>query len=196
MRSDDREIARRIRKGDSAAFDLLFDRYAPPLLGYLTGMVGERCRAEDLLQETMIRVFRKIDCYREQGVFRAWIFRIATNLALTDLRRSRLEPVAVDGAILENRPDERPDPQTKLEMIETSNRVEEGIQRLPEDHRAVILMRVRHEMSIREIARTLSLKEGTVKSRIHYAVGKLRQYMNTDEWTPGKGGGLWKNAEE
>ena len=188
MKSDDREIARRIRKGDSAAFDLLFDRYAPQLLGYLTGMVGEKCRAEDLLQETMIRVFRKIGSYREQGMFRAWIFRIATNLALTDLRRSRLEPVAVDGVILESRPDGRPDPHAKLEIIETSNMVEEEIQKLPEDQRTVILLRVRHEMSIQEIARTLSLKEGTVKSRIHYAVGKLRRHLNTDEFSPGKGG--------
>ncbi|MBN1826533.1 MAG: RNA polymerase sigma factor [Candidatus Eisenbacteria bacterium] len=179
---DDRGLAEAIRRGRPRAFDRFFDRYGGPLLGYLTGMVGDRTGAEDLLQETMIRVWRKIDDYRELGAFRSWVFRIATNLALTELRRSRYKQVGVE-EIGEMADPEGLNPEEEWEKKERETRLKRALRALPDDHRAVMLLRVRNGMSIREIAETLSLPEGTVKSRIHYAVRRLRSITGGEEET-------------
>jgi RNA polymerase sigma-70 factor (ECF subfamily) len=143
-------------------------------------MVGDSQTAEDLLQETMIRVFQNIERYRERGAFRSWIYRIASNLALTELRRARFRaewsPEAVRIV-----PDARgPGIEEDLERRETGSALRRAIARLPDEQRAVILLRARRGLEIREIAEALSVPEGTVKSRLHYAVRSLRTLLR--EW--------------
>jgi RNA polymerase sigma-70 factor (ECF subfamily) len=110
-------------------------------------------------------------------VLRAWVFRIATNLALSELRRRRLRDAgALDDTVLEI-PDPRPiEVHEMLEAEERSRMVAAGLRELSDEHRAVFLLRVRHEMEVRDIARALCIPEGTVKSRIHHAVRKLRAF--------------------
>lgn len=140
-------------------------------------MVGERSRAEDLFQETVLRVYRGIGGYRERGAFRSWVFRIGTNVALTDLRRRRVATEPLDARILEL-PDPAPaDPQERLEAEERDDLIQTGLEALPEEQRAALLLRVRDGMEIRDIARTLCVPEGTVKSRIHYAVRRLKEFV-------------------
>ena len=105
MLADD-GLADRIRRGDPDAFRAFFANCSGPLLGYLAGMVGDRALAEDSLQETMLRVFRNIERYQERGAFRAWVFRIASHLALTELRRRGLAVTSP----LDDRTLELPDP--------------------------------------------------------------------------------------
>lgn len=175
---DDDVIARHIAGGDRGAFDLLYDRYAAALLGYLASMMGDRTQAEDLLQETMLRVFRHIGRYREQGALRAWVFRIATNLALTELRRRRIAATEVwDDRLLELPDRDLPQPHERLEAEERARILDAGVQRLPVEQRAVFLLRAGRGMDLREIARTLNVPEGTVKSRIHHAVQKLQGFI-------------------
>jgi len=140
-------------------------------------MVGERARAEDLVQETVLRVWRGIGRYEEQGAFRSWVFRIATNVALTELRRRRLPTGPLDAAILAL-PDPSPvDAQARLEAEERDELIEVGLAALPEEQRAALLLRVRDGMELREIARTLCVPVGTVKSRIHFAVRRLKEFV-------------------
>ncbi len=180
MRSSDESIAARIRRGDSRAFDEFFDLYAGPLLGYLAGMVGGPTAAEDLFQETMLRVYRHIDGYQEQGNFRAWVFRIATNLALTELRRRTYDAdQRLDEEALAVPDPHALDPQGLVEAEERERMLEAGLARLADEQRAVILLRVRQGLGIREIASVLDVPEGTVKSRIHYAVRKLRTFIDS-----------------
>jgi len=140
-------------------------------------MVRERAAAEDLLQETMLRVHRNIGRYRERGAFRAWVYRIATNLARTELRRARCRGAAEDDLVLHINDLPEPAADERLERNETLNAVRAGIAALPDEQRAVVLLRVRRGMAIREIARTLCIPEGTVKSRLHYAVRNLRNSL-------------------
>jgi RNA polymerase sigma-70 factor (ECF subfamily) len=184
-RRDD-EIVQRIRRGEPAAFDEFFDRYAGRLLAYLAGMVGERSAAEDLVQETMLRVFRHIDRYQERGAFKAWVFRIATNLALTELRRRRYVAAdSLDPGVLEIPDPKSPDPQELWESGDRDRMVRDALATLADDQRAVILLRLRQGMGIQDIARTLCVPEGTIKSRIHHAVRKLREYVTRREQQPG-----------
>jgi RNA polymerase sigma-70 factor (ECF subfamily) len=182
------EIGQRILRGEPGAFEEFFDRFAGPLLSYLDGMVRDRSAAEDLVQETMLRVHQRIDRYREQGAFRAWVFRIATNLALTELRRRRIAATVP----LEEQRIERPAPADAVpeEQEEQERRrrsIAAGLRALSDDHRAVILLRVRGGMGIREIAHALRVPEGTVKSRMHHAVRKLREVAR-DREGPGEEG--------
>lgn len=170
---EDRRLAEAIRRGDRDAFDRFFGRYAKPLLGHLTGMTGDPEGAQDLLQETMIRVWKKIGAYEERGAFRAWVYRIATNLALTELRRGRYEKPGAEEAG-KDRAWDGPTPEEEWERKDRARRLEDALRSLPDDQRAVMLLRVRREMSLREIGEVLAVPEGTVKSRIHYAVRRLR----------------------
>jgi RNA polymerase sigma-70 factor (ECF subfamily) len=152
-------------------------------------MVGDPCGAEDLVQETVLRVYRSIGRYEERGTFRAWVFRIATNLALSELRRRRY---AVAGPLDEGAaqvPDPgAPDPHGVLEARERERAVEAALATLPDEHRAVILLRVRQGMAIREMAQTLCVPEGTIKSRMHHAVRRMREYVSRREGTPAEEG--------
>lgn len=186
MKSVDEEIARRIRRGEERAFDAFFDRFGGPLLGYLTGMVGSRAAAEDLLQDTVIRIHRNIDRYQEQGAFKSWVYRIATNGALSELRRARFKEESLDGSAMQVPDPRAANPLEKLEAEERIRALRKGLETLPDDHRAVLLLRVREEMPVAEIARTLCVPEGTVKSRIHYGVRKLRAFLEA-EGRPGAG---------
>ena len=140
-------------------------------------MVGERALAEDLVQETVLRVYRGIGRYQEQGTFRAWIFRIGTNVALTELRRRRVATEPLDARILELPDPAHSDLEARIEAGEREDLVRAGLESLPEEQRAVLLLRVRDGMEAREIARTLCIPEGTVKSRIHHAVRKLKEFV-------------------
>jgi RNA polymerase sigma-70 factor (ECF subfamily) len=176
LNAADEDIARRIARGEPAAFDEFFDRYAARLLSYLEGMVRDRNGAEDLLQETLVRVWSHIGRYREQGRFRAWVFRIATNLALTELRRRRYRgATALDRAARQTADTRAPDPHQRLEREERGRLLAEAIERLPDDQRAVVLMRVRGGMALAEISAALRIPEGTVKSRLHQSVQRLRK---------------------
>lgn len=171
--SDD-ELARRVLERDPSAFDLLFDRFGPPILGYLTRMVGCRETAEDLLQETMIRIHGRIDHYREQGRFRAWVYRIATNQAITHLRRARLERASRERITREASDRVEPMAVRLVEGHEEAEQIATAIRELPVEMRSVLLLRVDRGLGLKEIAEILSIPEGTVKSRLHYAIERLR----------------------
>ena len=182
MSPRDEKLAGRLRRGDAGAFEALFDAYAKPLLGYLTRMLQDRAAAEDALQETMIRVYRRIGHYREEGAFRAWIYRIATNLALTELRRRRWTTQETGNAGAWDPPD--PAACDALEQLVGSERdrlIRAGLMEIPDGQRAVLLLRINDRMGIKEIAQTLCLPEGTVKSRIHHAVRALRDFVRDRE---------------
>lgn len=177
--AEDEDLARRVLARDPDAFGRLFDKYGAPILGYLTRMVGCRETAEDLLQETMIRVHGRIEDYRERGRFRAWIFRIATNQAITHLRRARLERSSREILSREVAVQVEPSAIRLLEGREEADRIERAILRLPDEMRSVLLLRVDRGLGMREIAEILRVPAGTVKSRLHYAIERLRADAGT-----------------
>lgn len=179
MEAEDEDLARGIARRDPGAFDRFFDRYAARLLAFLEGMLRDRGSAEDLVQETMVRVWEHIARYRETGAFRAWVFRIAGNLALSELRRRKYRAaVPLDGAA-QSVPDRRAtDAHDRLEREELAQLLEDGLEELPFDQRAVLLMRTRGGMTLREVAIALRVPEGTVKSRMHHAVRRLREFVD------------------
>jgi RNA polymerase sigma-70 factor (ECF subfamily) len=174
------------RPGDQEEdVEQLLQGFAPRIYGLLVRLVGRPDVAEDLMQETLLRAYRSLDTYRPEGKFRAWIFRIAVNLARDWIRRRPREPALSldDGsdptaaAVVEKAmPPDGP-------MIETerARRVEAAMARLPAPDREVLLMRYYGDLAFKDIARATGEPLGTVLARAHRALKKLGNLIPEDE---------------
>jgi RNA polymerase sigma-70 factor, ECF subfamily len=151
-------------------------------------MIRDRERAEDLAQETFVRVFNHIDRYDPRYKFSSWIFKIATNLTIDSIRRKELDTVSIDGSrnavtaeqieatsITVASPDENPEQQ--LEAKQLGAEIEGAIGRLRPEYRAAILLRHVEGREYQEIAEILSLPLGTVKTYIHRGRNELRESL-------------------
>ncbi len=173
-------------EGNDEAFRVLVHRYQGKLINYINTLVHERELAVDLAQETFIRVFRNARHYKGDYQFSTWIYRIATNLAIDELRRrNRTEGsffnrvVALfqpDGKPLPL-PDGRPAPDSALHGKERLRRVEAAIDSLPAKYRLPFLLKEIEELSYDAICDVLGISLGTVKSRIHRAKMLLREKL-------------------
>ncbi len=158
----------------------LYDRYYSRVRGYAASMLRDAAASDDVVQETFIRAQANLDALREPECVSAWLFRIAHNLCMDHLRArrsSRIDPAAdpdsagaCDGASV----------QRDLERGEMSACVREKIDRLPESHRAVILLYDMQGLSHQEIADVLGTEVGTVKVRLHRARKRLRAVLEAD----------------
>lgn len=177
------------------AFETLFDRYEEMLRRHLARIVRDDAATQDLLQETFLRVWTRAEQWDGRGTFKAWLYRIATNLAfnhLRSVRRRREQPLSVP-----NEWDDEeeyaipawlidalaPDPDAALESGEQRERLRRLVERLPEEKREVFHLVHEMEMSMRDAADELGIPEGTVKSRLYYAKRRLAREWQDLETT-------------
>jgi len=181
---DDPELVRRCLAGDEGAYRELVGRYERQVYSLAFRMVRVREDAEDLTQETFVRMFRALDRYDPTRAFPAWIFTIAARLSIDHVRRRRLKTVSltrVEPGSEEERTIEVED--TSLGPEELAVRSEEEraagdlIGSLPEHYRVVVMLRHQQGLSYEEIAEALRLPLGTVKARIHRARALLKQRL-------------------
>jgi RNA polymerase sigma-70 factor, ECF subfamily len=172
-------IARALRERNANACNALVERYGTRLIRYLTHLTGERALAEDLFQETWVRVLERGRQYRSDRPFVAWLLSIARNLAVDLLRKKR--PLSLDA--LES-PEEGggprslarssgPSPFDTLAAREQQDRVTAVVAGLPAAYRELLFLRFTEEMSLQEIARVTGLALPTVKSRLYRGLAHL-----------------------
>jgi len=166
MRSDE-DLMAAVASGDETALTALIDRYAANVHAYLLRHCGNREDADDLLQETWVRIARSARSFDTARRFRSWIYGIATNLA-RDLFRRRLtrERALRDLAA-------QPPAAPSADSVDRSE-LRERVAELPENMRAVLLLRYYEGMSEAEMAEVLDIPRGTIKSRLHAALRELR----------------------
>ncbi len=174
----------RYAAGEIAAFETLYRRYRRLLLGYLVRQVRDRERGEELYQEVWARIIRAREAYRETASFRTWLFTIAHNLVKDDYRSQgrRAELVSLDAdAVAE--PEESPDvaPEGILPEHQRAQQLLAGIARLPFAQRDVMLLRLEAGLGMGEIVAVTGDDPEAVKSRLRYAVQKLRQEVQDDD---------------
>lgn len=177
----DAELVRRCLSGDQRACRDLVRRYERPVYSVLMRVVRRSEDAEDLVQETFVKVFRALDRYDPERSFAAWIFTIASRLAIDQFRRRRIQTVSLnysEPGSNEERTMDVEDTGLKPDEI-TSNaeeevRTSELIDSLPEHYRIVVLLRHQQDLSYEEISEALNLPLGTVKARIHRARALLK----------------------
>ena len=175
--------------GNDAAFTQLVTRYKDPIINYINTMVGNYDIAADLAQETFLRVYQNIGRYNSLYQFSTWIYRIATNLAIDEIRyRKRRGQVfyrnvwenQVDGAAEEREfalRDSGRGPGDEMLRKESGQVVGDAIRSLPPKYRTAFVMKEVQELPYDEIARILKTSPGTIKSRLHRARELLQRKL-------------------
>jgi RNA polymerase sigma-70 factor (ECF subfamily) len=162
--ADDGDLVAAARAGDPAAFERLFERYHTPVLNYLHRMVGDRALAEDLTQDSFVKAYRALPNTRPDLAFKAWLYRIATNTAISHLRRKKL---------IRWVPFMAGQDHATGESIERSvgrkHDVERALEKLPQHYAAVLLLRHYQGLSLAETAEALEITENAAKLRLFRA---------------------------
>jgi RNA polymerase sigma-70 factor (ECF subfamily) len=175
----------RLRCGDIEDIARLMEQYQHRLYRYLLRLVSQPSTAEDLFQQTWLRVMERIQNYDPRRSFEGWLFAVAHNLAIDYLRRR--QPESLDESVFSaERPSDwarsaDPGALDQLMSQERSDLVVEAVADLPVPFREVITLRFEEEMKLEEIADALALPVGTVKTRLHRALKALRQSLGK-EW--------------
>jgi RNA polymerase sigma-70 factor, ECF subfamily len=168
------------RNGDMDAFNCLVIRYQDSLYGWVVSIVNDEAQADDITQATFIAAYEKLHTYRS-GSFKAWLFTIARNRSLDELRRRKRRPTLYlddagedDRDRLELLPDHAPTPEERLLASEQTERIERLLGSLPEMFQQVLRLVDMEGLDYQDTARVLNLPLGTVKSRLTRARLKLR----------------------
>jgi RNA polymerase sigma-70 factor (ECF subfamily) len=170
---DDQLVARG-GQGDEEAFRLLVTRWERPVFAFLERMLGSREEAQDLGQETFVRVFQQARHYRAAGCFRSWLFRIAGNLARSRLRRRRIVGWVPFDPFRHDRASDEPGAEEQTLRGERQRAVRVALARLPERQREALVLRRYHDMSQEEIAVAMGTTVAAVESLLSRAMAALR----------------------
>lgn len=181
----DQEVVALAKEGSEEAYRELVRRYERPVFSLVFRMVRNREQAEDLSQETFIKVLNAIQSYRPEYKFSSWVFKIANNAAIDFLRKRELDTLSLEGSPHADTPElieatalqlsERGESQLdEVENRELGGTIEDAIGQLRSEYRACILLRHVEGRTYEEIAEILNLPLGTVKTYIHRARNELR----------------------
>ncbi len=177
IESSDGELMGRVAGGDRQAFATIVERHQRSLTAYLGRLCGSGDRAEELAQESFVRLFQAAGGYRENGRLLPYLFRIGTNLLRSEERRRRrwrlLLPMVANG----NGHHAAPAGESALLLGELQQRVRRELMRLPLRYRVPLVLFEIEEWSHADIAALLGCRPGTVKSRIHRGRERLRQAL-------------------
>jgi RNA polymerase sigma-70 factor (ECF subfamily) len=197
-RDTESELARQLIAGKAGAFDRFVDHFRPKIFHYSWLMCGHREDAEEVAQETLLKVFESSEQLREPEKIRSWVFRIAKNACLMKRRKSMFAP-PTELSLDEFMPAKYQDggqlrieiadwsalPDGKAMQSEMRELLERAIRELPEVYRSVILLRDMEELSTQETAHILEVSDDVVKTRLHRARLAIRQRI--DEYLRGNG---------
>jgi len=175
-------LIERARRGDQQAFSRIMDLYRERVMRMALHMVGNREDANDLCQETFVRVYRALDTFDSSRAFTPWLYRIAHNVVYDHFRRKKARPALADNdperPIEETKADRNAaNPQDTVISEEVKTRIQAAIQSLPENYRDVVIFRFVDDLSYAEIAETLNLTEANVMMRMSRARRLLRDKL-------------------
>jgi RNA polymerase sigma-70 factor (ECF subfamily) len=174
---DDDILMQRTAAGDERAFQQLVARWERPVFAFLFSMLGSVEEAEDLAQDTFVKVYDQARRYRPAGRFRSWLLRIAGNRARSALRRRKILRWVSFDRTSHDRAAPGDDPGRSLERRETAERVRDAVAELPERQRAAVVLKRFQGLSYREIAEVLDTTEAAVESLLQRASATLRQRL-------------------
>jgi RNA polymerase sigma-70 factor (ECF subfamily) len=188
IQSTDHDLVVLARSGSEKAYRELLDRYQRPVFSLVYRMVRDRERAEDIAQETFIKVFNHLDRYNPKYKFSSWIFKIASNLAIDQLRKKELPTVSLDGSRHARTDDEieatrinvesrDENPHELLEAKELGEEIEGAIGQLRPEYRTAVVLRHVEGRPYEEIAEIMDIPLGTVKTYIHRARTELKETL-------------------
>jgi RNA polymerase sigma-70 factor (ECF subfamily) len=191
----DAALMLRVKRGDRAAFAELVDKYKQPVMNFVHRSLRDEAEAEDLAQNVFLQVYKSRSRYKQTAKFSTWLFTIARNLCLNELRRRSRHPAeSLDESHAENEDQPARQFEDKSQMAaseealhgELAKKIEEALSELPENQRSAILLCRQDDLSYEEIARILRCSLSATKSLIHRGrealKEKLKPYLKTGDW--------------
>lgn len=157
----------RIEKGDSTGLDELVTAYYSDILRYCYWHTSDKQTAEDATQDTFLKAFRHLDTYIHKGKFRAYLYKIASNICIDYHRKKQTDEL----------PDNLLERESQFEKVETEMYFSDAIRRLPVELQEIVLLRFVHDLKIKEIAQILNLPLRTVQSRLRSSLKKIKSEM-------------------
>ena len=184
LADSDTELAHRVARGDTSAFEQIMRRYNRALFRTARAILRDDGLAEDAVQEAYMRAYGAIGSFRGESRLSTWLIRIVANEALArrrqDVRRAEVMPISGGDAVDLERPMEEDGPQQMAERGELRRLLEAKIDRLPDSYRAVFVLRALEELSVEETGAALGIPEATVRSRFFRARGLLREAISRE----------------
>lgn len=168
------------RSVDLGEFDRLYEDYSSPIFNYVLRMVGDRDRAADITQDTFIKAYRKLDSLTDEKSTRSWLYRIATNTAIDEMRRRRwvrLPQGADDDDREHDRPDTAPGPEAQVMAASLDDRVQRALLQLRPNHRQCLLLSDLEDMSAQQIGEIMGMSYGAVRTLLCRARGEMRRHL-------------------
>lgn len=186
----ERDLVKRARGGDVAAFEELISDQQDRIYNVAYRMVGDPELALDMAQEVFLKAFRSIKAFRSQARFSTWLYSIATNVCLDEIRKMKRRPYqqslnrpidTEEGEIEWELPSPGPGPEEEVERGEVQRAVQEALLRIPDDQRLLIVLRDLEDLSYQEIADRMGWPLGTVKSGLYRARQALKEQLLESE---------------
>jgi len=180
----DVRLAKLARKGDQRAFAEIVELYKDKIFHLAYRMLSNRHEAEDVVQETFLRVYKNLDRYDENQKFSTWIYRIGTNLSIDRLRK-RKPSFSLDADLNESEgmdgysliPSDNRTPESEMLLSETQRIIHQAIDGLPAKYKTIMILRYIQDLSLQEISEILDLPVTTMKTRVHRGREFLRKKL-------------------
>lgn len=177
---DDASLLRRYRQGDAEAFAQLYQRHRLGLFRFLCGLCGDSTLAEEIFQETWLSIVRSQSEQREAVLFKTWLYQIARNRLIDYWRKHGKRDGLLDEYDEQQhaQADSQPGPEQQISLSQDQRRLQLALDDLPAEQREVFMLRAQGELELHEIAELTRTPAEAVKSRLRYAVQKLRRLLS------------------
>ncbi len=182
MEISDQTLITKIRGGDIDSFAIIVERYKVQVYNLMYRYSGSSEDAADMTQDVFCRIFEKLDLYRSQKTFFAWLYTLALNYAKDWARKNQNRKRKFDRYAHEYSNNEAKSPASLLEADQQTSRLFTALDTLADDRRELVLLKYRHERSTRELAEIFDISESAVKMRLQRALDQLGQRLKSHEY--------------
>ena len=181
MKKDEAHIIKEILHGNTALYEYFLDRYGQQVFVLVDRIVSCQEDAEELTQDVFLKAFQQLSSFKAESSFSTWIYRIATNMAISAVRKKKKDTIRLDESVFFNLSESQVDEALEDESEEQLQRLQRAMEQLEADERALITLYYMEEKPLSEVAFILGMTEGNAKVKLHRIRKKLYIFIKNQE---------------